>query len=222
MLTLTCEQVRLVDQLAAQDYGMPTIILMENASANAARIILHEFSDLKNPTAAIFCGPGNNGGDGFAIARHLHNTGWSVQILLAVAPEKLKGDALINYTIATKMGLPITGPETADDLLAQANVIVDALLGTGSSGEPRPPFDTLIQKINAASKPIIAIDIPSGMDCAQGIASETTIRAAHTVTFVAVKDTFLKPEVKPYLGQLHVAWIGMPMELIERVQSVSV
>lgn len=222
MLTLTCEQVRRVDELAAQDYAMPTIVLMENASANAARILLHEFSHLTNSSAAVFCGPGNNGGDGFAIARHLHNVGWTVQVVLAVPPEKLKGDALTNYTIITKMGLPITGPETADEILSQADVIIDALLGTGSSGEPRPPFDTLIRKINAAAKPVVSIDIPSGMDCARGTASETTIRATHTITFVAAKDTFLKPELEPFLGRLHVTWIGMPIELIDRVQHVSV
>jgi NAD(P)H-hydrate epimerase len=218
MLTLTCGQVRLIDQLAAEQYAMPTIILMENASANAAQIIGQEFSRLPTRTAAIFCGPGNNGGDGFAIARHLHNAGWSVQIVLSTTSEKLKGDALINYTIATKMDLAINPPERADEILSKADIVIDALLGTGTTGRPRPPIDTLIKKINAAGKPVVAIDIPSGLDCVEKKPSEPTIHAAHTITFVAAKNFFSSPDVEPYLGKLHVAQIGVPSELIEQVQ----
>ncbi len=222
MLTLTCEQVRVIDRLAAEEYAMPTIVLMENASANAARMILGEFSELANPSAAIFCGPGNNGGDGFAVGRHLHNAGWSVHIIRAVPPEKIKGDALVNYTIVSKMGLAISGAETAESVLTRADVVVDALLGTGSTGKARPPIDGLIEKINACDKPVVSLDIPSGLDCVEGKACEPTIRAWHTITFVAVKDIFLLPSVEPYVGRLHVAQIGVPIELIERVWKMSV
>jgi NAD(P)H-hydrate epimerase len=217
--TLTCSQVRLIDKIAVEDFAMPSIILMENAARNASEIIQQTFANLQNPSVAIFCGPGNNGGDGFAIARHLHNAGWSVEIVLAIPPEKLKGDAKINFDIIRKISLPIVSVDHADVAITPANLLIDALLGTGSTGEPRSPIDSIIQKINAAHKPVIAVDIPSGLDCTNGKIAQTTILADHTITFAAMKDTFTLPEVRPYLGRVHLADIGTPPEVIETVLS---
>jgi NAD(P)H-hydrate epimerase len=219
MLTLTCDQIRLVDKLAIEDYAMPSIILMENAARNAAEIIKRKFADLPHPTTTIFCGPGNNGGDGFAIARHLHNANWQVKIVLAVPAEKLKGDALINYTIDQKMNLPILSAEETDRVLADTDVVIDALLGTGATGEPRPAMAAIIQKIEAAGKPVVAIDVPSGFDCSSGQPAQTAIHARFTVTFVAIKDTFLQPNAKVHTGEIHVSDIGAPRQVVEQVRN---
>jgi len=216
--TLTCSQVRLIDQIAVEEFAMPSIVLMENAAKNAAEIIKKAFEKLQNPSAAIFCGPGNNGGDGFAIARHLHNAGWSVQIILAIPQEKLRGDAKINFEIIQKIRLPIFSTDNIDDTINHAKLLIDALLGTGSTGEPRSPIDSIIHKINAAHKPVVAVDIPSGLDCVNGKTARNTIHADHTITFAALKDTFSRPEVRPCLGRVHFAEIGIPPEVIETVR----
>ena len=117
------------------------------------------------------------------------------------------------------MGLPIVGPESADQALAKANLLVDALLGTGFTGEPRPPLDTLIQMINAAGKPVVAVDVPSGLDCFSGRPAKATVRADLTITFVAAKTAFEQPAAVPYLGKILVADIGVPKDLIREVQT---
>jgi hydroxyethylthiazole kinase-like uncharacterized protein yjeF len=214
MFSLTCEQIRRIDQLAVERYAMPSIILMENAGRNAAYLIREEFPELTNGSVVIFCGPGNNGGDGFVIARHLHNMSWDVRIVLAVPAEKLKGDALTNYTIVSRMGIPISDPDSTDRLIEQSDVLVDALLGTGFQGEPRLPLDHLIQKINASGKPVIAVDVPSGLDCFTGTPAQNTVRAHMTITFAAAKNVFFLPPAIEYVGKLKVEQIGIPKELL--------
>jgi NAD(P)H-hydrate epimerase len=216
MFTLSCEQIRQIDRLAVEQYAMPSILLMENAGYNAARIIETEYPSPVR-SAVIFCGPGNNGGDGLVIARHLHNAGRRLTVILAGPAERLKGDALTNYQIVSKMPVPILTLDATDESLTGADLIIDALLGTGFTGEPRPPLDTIIQKINRSGKPVVAVDVPSGLDCSSGTAGQATIRANLTITFVAVKTAFLTPTTAPYLGKLQVADIGVPKELIQQV-----
>ncbi len=216
--TLTREQARRVDELAIHRLGIAGLVLMENAGRNAATIIDRVYG----PTgrAAIFCGNGNNGGDGCVIARHLHNAVWSVRVVLAGDASRMTSDASANYRILEAMGLK---PVVADDpaaLLAAASsispteIVVDALLGTGFSGEVRNPSADLIHAINAASKrAVVAVDLPSGLDCNTGIASRPTIRADLTITLVARKQGFDNPQAIPYLGTIEVADIGAPREL---------
>jgi NAD(P)H-hydrate epimerase len=217
MLTLSGEQIRRIDRLAVEQYAMPSILLMENAGHNAARIIETEYPLGIYRRVVIFCGPGNNGGDGFVIARHLHNTGRTITIILTVPAGKLKGDALTNYQIVSKMPVPILPADAAEESLAGTDLVIDALLGTGFAGEPRPPLDSIIQKINRSGKPVVAVDVPSGLDCSTGIPAQATIRANLTITFVAAKTVFLTPTATPYLGKLQIADIGAPKELIPLV-----
>ncbi len=212
-LILTRDQVRSIDRRAIEEYDMPGIMLMENAGRNAAEIIKQRYSG----KIAIFAGPGNNGGDGFVIARHLHNAGYPVRIVLAVDEAKLKGDALINYKIVRQSTIPIESLTEIDDLLNWADVIVDALLGTGFSGQVRSPLAELIGNINAADRPIVAVDVPSGLDCQTGQPAETTIKADLTITFVAVKSGMVEPSAADYTGQIITADIGVPKELIDQV-----
>ncbi|HUW82325.1 MAG TPA: NAD(P)H-hydrate epimerase [Phycisphaerae bacterium] len=220
-LSLSRDQVREIDRTAIEQIGIPGVVLMENAGRNTAWATLELLPDPAAARAAIVCGSGNNGGDGFVIARHLHNAGVSVTTLLACEPERIGGDARINYEVIERMSLPIHPIRTSEQLAAQravlreADVIVDALLGTGFSGRPRPPLDAAIEAINAASQAkVIAVDVPSGLDCDTGRPSRPCVRADLTVTFVARKTGFDKPAACEHLGRVVVADIGVPVELL--------
>lgn len=210
-MRLTRDQVREVDRLAIEELGIPGIVLMENAARNAAAEALTMMP--AGGRATILCGGGNNGGDGYAMARLLHNAGRQVTIFAARDPASLTGDAAINAAIARQMGLIFT--DTPD--LHDADILIDALLGTGFGGEVRQPLAGLIEAINAAGRPVLAVDVPSGLDCDTGKPAAATVRADVTVTFVAEKVGFAAPTAGPYLGRVVVADIGAPASLIDRV-----
>lgn len=227
-LILNREQSRRVDVLAVEKYGMTGLVLMENAGRNAASFIakIRSGPQAKTGPVVICCGKGNNGGDGFVVARHLDFRQVPVKVLLFCDPGALTGDAAANYEIIRHSDLPIeVFAEPADRFdaarltkaLADATIIVDALLGTGSHGEPRPPLDQVIDAINAPSAARIALDLPSGLDCDTGEAAKHTIRAHHTLTFVARKPGFLKPSAQAYVGEVHVLDIGVPRKLLEEL-----
>jgi NAD(P)H-hydrate epimerase len=191
---------------------------MENAGRGAAELLI---SLGVSGLVAICCGKGNNGGDGFVIARHLDNRNVPVGVFLFAQPEELTGDALINYRIIAKAGLPMTiHPDASfNDVtfgaeLARSAWIVDALFGTGLTGAVRPPFDRVIAAINASKARVLAVDIPSGLDCDTGEPLGSTVRANHTVTFVAMKKGFANVAAKEWLGQVHVVDIGAPRALL--------
>lgn len=217
--TLTREQSRLVDRLAIEEYGFSGLVLMENAGRGTADVLCRLGID---GVVVVCCGKGNNAGDGFVIARHIELRGHSVRVLLWAEPEELTGDAAANFQILTKMDVPIEVFGAVDDSgrlsksLDGAAWIVDALLGTGALGEPRPPLDEVIEQLNAAAAPKLAVDLPSGLDCDTGRPAKHTIRAAETCTFLAAKPGFFAPEAAPYVGRLHVCDIGVPRKLIDR------
>lgn len=231
MLTLSREQVRNVDRLAIEQLGIPGVVLMENAGRAVAEETLRLFPRQPSSVrAAILCGGGNNGGDGYVIARHLHNAGVNVLVFHAAGPRR-EGDAAVHRAIVEKMGLPCRDLlndaqlAAAEPELAQADLLIDALLGTGFHGEVQPHLAAVIRCCNALARhssrarepAVVAVDVPSGMDCDTGRASDPTIRADLTVTFVAMKKGFLAPEAKPYLGRVVVASIGAPPELLSRL-----
>jgi NAD(P)H-hydrate epimerase len=210
---LSREQVREVDRRAIEEFGVPGVVLMENAGRGSAELLralgVHG-------RVAICCGKGNNGGDGFVIARHLDNWKVPVRLLLFARPEELTGDAAINFQIARKAGLPLAlhagQPETGavERDLAGNEWVVDALFGTGLSGPLRAPFDQVVAAINASTARVLAVDIPSGLDCDTGQPLGPTVRAHHTATFVALKRGFAQPAAREWLGQVHVIDIGAP------------
>jgi NAD(P)H-hydrate epimerase len=219
-IAFTREQSRKVDQLAVEEYGFTGLVLMENAGRGVADVLCR--LGIAAPTV-VCCGKGNNAGDGFVVARHLDLRGHPVRVLLWSDPAELTGDAAANFRILSKTGVPIEvfhDPFDAarlSELLDGAAWIVDALLGTGARGEPRPPIDEVIDRLNAADAPKLAIDLPSGLDCDTGRPARHTIRAAETCTFVTAKTGFFAREAAPYLGRLHVLDIGIPPKLIERI-----
>ncbi len=215
MTRLTRAQVREIDRLSIERYGIPGIVLMENA-ARAAAEIAHAMIGPGASNVAIFCGGGNNGGDGLAIARHLHNRGHAITVHLIVRPDSFRGDALVNWRIARAMNIPVTAadpaaPPTGFDL------IVDAMFGTGLDTPPRPDAAAVINAVNQSKSPVLAVDVPSGLDCDAGLPLGPCVGATRTVTFVAEKTGFAHPNAARYLGRIQVADIGCPRELIEEV-----
>jgi NAD(P)H-hydrate epimerase len=173
----------------------------------------------------VCCGPGNNGGDGFVIARHLDLAGVRVRVLLFARPAgprngELAGDAAVNFRILTRIGLaPEVWAEIDEEKLRQelaaADWVVDALFGSGLRGAVRAPLDRVIQAINASQKRVLAVDIPSGLDSDTGRPLGATVRASHTATVVAPKKGFLEPEAREWVGEVHVVDMGVPRRLLQ-------
>jgi len=220
MRSLTRAEVREVDRAAIEDYGVPGVVLMENAGAGAARLL--ESMGITGPVV-IACGKGNNGGDGFVIARHLDNAGHTVRILLACPATDLRGDAAVNLAIVEKSGLDIRCMAEADQAaweheLADAAWIVDALLGTGLTGPPAGPISEAIQAINAVrsrGSRVLAVDLPSGLDCDTGKPLGACVVADVTATFVARKQGSDTPGSEAVTGTVEVIGIGAPRAAIE-------
>jgi len=225
MAGLARREVRELDRLAIQEYGVAGVVLMENAGANSARLL--QAHGIPGPVA-IACGRGNNGGDGFVMARHLDAAGHQVRLLLAAAAESHSGDAAINLRIAERAGLTIVCLANADETawrreLAGAAWLVDALLGTGAEGPPRGAIATAIKAMNAersaGTEPqarVLAVDLPSGLDADTGEVPGVCVRADMTATFVAEKAGFANPAAAFFTGSVHVLGIGAPKSLLRR------
>ncbi|QDU98254.1 NAD(P)H-hydrate epimerase [Lignipirellula cremea] len=209
--------IREVDRRAIEEYGIPGLVLMENAARGAADLLLG--LGVQGPVA-VCCGKGNNGGDGFALARWLDLLGVETRTLVWADEDQLQGDAATNYRLLQQAGLPIEhfrGAYDGEQLsrsLFGVDWIVDALLGTGAEGNPRPPLDAVLRRLNQQPCRRLAIDLPSGLDCETGEPGEPTFRADHTCTFVARKPGFCAPAAAPYLGEIHIRQIGAPRKLI--------
>jgi NAD(P)H-hydrate epimerase len=215
--SLTRDEVRAIDRRAIEELGLPGIVLMENAGRGAAELLIELGID--GPVIVV-AGKGNNGGDGFVIARHLEIRGFEVRVLLFADPRELAGDALTNYGVLSAAGTPIRYCAEAEsagwkDELPPGSWIVDALLGTGTRGSVREPFIGVIEQVNASGVPVLAVDLPSGLDCDTGQPLGPCVRAAHTATFVAPKRGFHAPGADAFTGQVHVIDIGVPRCLLE-------
>ncbi len=198
---------RQLDAESTSRYGIPGLVLMENAAAGAAEIAMEMLDH--GGSIAVFCGPGNNGGDGWAMARHLHNAGHDVRVIARTLPRE-GSPAFTNATIAERMGLVVhTGPERLDAV----DLIIDALLGTGIDREVTGLLLDDIHAINAADLPVLAVDLPSGMDADTGQPLGAAVRATATATFAGWKKGFLELEALRWTGDIHTIDIGAPLEL---------
>ena len=220
--SLTREEMRELDRKAIEEYKIPGIILMENAGRNVAEEILKMLDDPQQAKVAILCGKGNNGGDGFVVARHLHNHHIKVNVfLIANVSDILKdGDAGTNLQILLNMKIPVKeshGIISVKNILKELNdydILIDALFGTGLSGYVREPFKTLIDGINSLNKPVVSVDIPSGLDCNSGNILGVAIKATKTVTFAVSKKGFYLSDGPNHTGKVVVTDISIPRELI--------
>jgi NAD(P)H-hydrate epimerase len=218
---LTRDEARELDRRAMDDFCVPGIVLMENAGRGMAELLLS--LGIPGPVV-VCCGKGNNGGDGFVIARHLDNAGVPVRALLFARPESLAGDAAINYRILERSGVPLevlAGPALDEaNLRAELRLsawVVDALFGSGLQGPVRPPLDRVIALINDSPARVLAVDVPSGLDSDTGQPLGATVRAHHTATVAAPKKGFREPAARAWLGQVHVIDMGAPRRALQNV-----
>ncbi|MGB9814059.1 MAG: NAD(P)H-hydrate dehydratase [Thermovenabulum sp.] len=224
------ETMKKLDKIAVQEYGIPSIVLMENAGKAVADVAERAFFEqrLKAKRVYVFCGKGNNGGDGFAAARHLKNKGFEVEVFAVEGKSKISGDALINCNIIEKMGIPTylinddEGLKRARDAAKDDAFIIDALLGTGVKGEVKGILKEVINIINNSTSYKIAVDIPSGVCGATGKILGCVVKADETVTMGLLKPGLLLYPGALYTGKVTVADIGMPVDLIEKIESEGV
>ena len=214
---LTRDQVRAFDSWAIQDLGIPGSVLMENAGRGCAEIIRDRLLGSRPLRVTVVCGTGNNGGDGFVIARHLVNWGHHVRVILCGHPDRVQGDARDHKIIWERLvgpvevlGLGKVGGDTLlEEAVAQNELVVDALFGTGLNEPPRDPYIDVIKAMNRAVGTVVAVDIPSGLDCDTGQAWSQAVRANLTVTFVALKKGFLAKQARAFTGDVVVTGIGV-------------
>ena len=221
MKAVTAAEIRRIDQEASRLFGIPSLLLMENAGLQTVRIMESTFPRLARLKVTVVCGHGNNGGDGFVVARHLKNRGGSVSVVLLASKDRPQGDARTNLTILEKMGIPIWEcPSSAeflklDSLFQETELIVDAILGTGISPPVTGIHEQVISVLSRMGKPIVAIDIPSGLSSDHGEMEGAAMVADLTVTFGLPKiGQFLFPAANQ-IGKLAVAGIGYPAVLIQ-------
>ncbi|MDT8900014.1 NAD(P)H-hydrate dehydratase [Anaeroselena agilis] len=220
MKIATAPEMRRIDERAANEYGLAGLALMENAGGEVARKVADILGGAADKKVCIFCGKGNNGGDGFVAARHLAARGAKVKVFLLGVKTAVGGDALANLGILLKMGaevIEIAGERDCDKAAlatAFADCLVDALLGTGFSGEVSGDLAAVVKIINAAGKPVVAVDIPTGIDADTGRVRGVAVSAAHTVTFGLPKPGLLFQPGAAHAGTVTVVDIGLPAALL--------
>jgi len=218
---LTAAQMREVDRRTSE-LGVPGIVLMENAGQRVVEILEQQYAPLSERRIVIFCGKGNNGGDGMVVARQLHTRihPRSLDVVLAGDPAELRGDAAQNFKMLQAVGCPVS-QQIAPQMQA-ATLIVDALLGTGIHGPATGRSAELIRAINDGFPlaDVVAVDLPSGLDSDSGTVAGDAVHADHTVTFTAPKLCQALSPACEFVGKLHVAPIGSPSELYEKDDSI--
>jgi NAD(P)H-hydrate epimerase len=248
---LTRGEVRQLDIQAATELALPTILLMENAGRGAAGWLaeltggippnvrgrpielalttglLEPSHSPSLPKVLVVCGPGNNGGDGAVVARHLDAWGFPVRVIWFTQSDQLRGDAALQWSILQRSKIdqsaffdrhPARSEMDATQvaaILSEPDWIVDALLGTGLSRPVEGPIEKVINLINRSGKPIFALDLPSGLDADTGRPLGTAVRARATATFVAAKAGFTAAGAGHYTGDVAVIDIGLPRCLLE-------
>jgi NAD(P)H-hydrate epimerase len=222
MRSLTRDQTRAIDRFAIEQLGVPGVVLMENAGRLCADAVGDFLAGPAGRKVAICAGAGNNGGDGFVVARHLSMRGASVVVFLVSPADELSGDAEINYRIARNLHLDIREVGSAELAnlsreLRGFDVVVDAVGGTGIRGALRGDIAVAVEQINAAGRPVVAVDIPTGLDCDTGRAEGPAVRANLTVTMVARKKGFDSPASAEFTGEVRVVDIGIPADVVERL-----
>lgn len=219
MKVVSADEMREIDRRAIEEFGIPGIVLMENAGCGAADAIELFAEDSGIEKILIVAGRGNNGGDGFVLARHLVNMGYDCTICLCSEASSIKGDARVNLDTARKMGINILelGEDISalDALLEDSDLLVDALLGTGLSKEVSGLYCNIIEKMNFSGLPIVALDIPSGLDSSSGRPLGIAVEAEMTLTFCLPKTGTIIYPGADYTGELIVVDIGAPYQLLE-------
>jgi hydroxyethylthiazole kinase-like uncharacterized protein yjeF len=227
MKVLNSEQMRRADNIAIKEMGIPGVVLMENAGRQVVESIESFLLPAYPLKIAIFCGKGNNGGDGFVIARHLHNRGHYPEVFLLGSKGEIKGDAQINMNIALKMGITIKEIKSGEEWkkllppLEKYDLIIDAIFGTGLTTPVKDFYTDIINYINESEVMIAAVDLPSGLSADTGAIIGPSIIADMTVTFAYPKLALVLPPAEERAGKIFVADIGMPPEIVETQKEIT-
>lgn len=222
MKILTAEAMRALDRAAIEGLGLPGPVLMENAAIGVVDAIAERFPEAES--AAIFCGPGNNGGDGLAIARHLHGRGYAVEVFVAAGGRPLSPDAEAQLEIVRRLGLPLReldadeSPAVVLAVAAGCDLLIDALYGTGLSRSLDGQAAALVEGLNEMSRPRVAVDIPSGLHGSRADVLGPCLQADLTVTFAAPKLAHVFPPAAERSGELVVADLGFPRRLVDAAE----
>lgn len=226
MKLVTAKEMKALDVQAQNDYAMPGILLMDNAAQAVAEAVHEALTALEGERVVIFCGGGNNGGDGLGAARWLQSYGVSVRaFVVGAALDAVQGDAAVELAMFTKAGGRVEALSTEDDWVlaelaaSKADVLVDALLGTGFHGELEGDVLRACELLNKSEKYILAVDVPTGVNADNGAVSENAVRADHTVTMALVKTGLLLYPGREYCGDIELADISMPVKLVEEYKS---
>ena len=224
---VSAKEMRWCDDATIHKHGVPSLMLMENAGRGVAETAAREYGHPEGKRVLIFCGKGNNGGDGFVAARHLLNSGASVTVLMLSSARTLQGDARTNYNILARLKQPEAGTLSIKPFsrsllktLHKQDLIIDAIFGTGFSGAVREPFVTAIRWINRQHVPVLSVDIPSGVDGTTGVVVNTAVKASCTVTFGMIKTGLLCNQGQDLVGTLRTIDIGIP-KTVSRSKSLS-
>jgi NAD(P)H-hydrate epimerase len=227
MKILTAAEMNQVDRLTTERFSISSAALMENAGVSGAELVSVLLPKFAAKKIVVLCGKGNNGGDGFVVARRLRNLGAAPQVFLLVPLEEMKGEAAENARRWKDTGGTLTILKSAGEwaaaksTLGSAQIVIDALLGTGIRGTVRGMLAEAIDDVNAIAKSnpatVIAVDIPSGLPADTGVALGPAIKANATVTFTAPKIGMIQPQAAEFVGELYVRNIGSPFKLLEEV-----
>ncbi len=222
MRIVTATEMKSLDQMAIQQYGIPSLLLMENAGRGVADLVCQEAGAIK-PGAInilVFCGKGNNGGDGLVCARHLANRGYKVHVLLFTGPSSLKDDPAVNFNIlkcmkiTTDVVLDIMDLAKIKLVLHKADFVIDALLGVGLHSDLTDIFASAVEMINDSGKKVVAVDIPSGLDADTGNVLGVAAKANWTAALGLPKKGLYEREGPFYAGDIQVVDIGLPKEIL--------
>lgn len=219
MRIVSSAEMRRIDRGAMETFGIPGVVLMENAGRRVVEVISGLLGDVGGRVITILAGKGNNGGDGLVVARHLVNQGAEVKVVLIANPQEIEGDARVNFEIWQKMGQKVYTLQQSNEInivrlmLINTDLIVDAIYGTGFRGAVRDDLAPVIDAVNGSGKAVVAVDIPSGLEADTGRVNGPCIRADHTVTFALPKLGLVLGDGPYYTGRLHVADISIPADL---------
>ncbi len=223
MYLVTARQMKEMDRLTIESFGIPGIVLMESAGRGAVDALFRHFPNIRHMKVGIAAGRGNNGGDGFVIARYLAGTHVPLAVYLLSKRGRVRGDAAANLKLLDEMEIPVhevpdnAAFESYRGRMKQCDLWIDAMLGTGLTSEVRGLFKEMITFLNTLQKPIIAIDIPSGLDSDTGRPRGSCIKATVTVTFGLPKIGHAVLPGTEYVGKLEVVDIGIPPVVVDEI-----
>ncbi len=224
MRVLNTDQMREADRRTIEEIGIPSIVLMENAGRQAVAAMEAAFDDLPTSHVAVVCGRGNNGGDGFVVARTLLQRGVDTAVFLLGSVADVRGDARVNLEVLGRIGVTVVEITNAQEWelhfseLSECDVVVDAILGTGFRGRLTGLLETVVADLNGLGVPIVAIDLPTGVSADSAVLEGPAVEASMTVTLAAPKVPLVLPPADSHAGDLVIADIGIPLPIIDELE----